>query len=195
MRYLLAVDPSLTCSGWAIFSIQPAKLCAVGKIKSLPATTPLPTRYDDLQKQIAQIFNYFELGNLDIVICEAQTTMRDPRAAFKVEQVRGIFETLGRERACRVPGRLNPRTIQYEAMGLRGKQLKREIVKATAVATVKSLYQKDLESFGLGSEKSTVTSEDLKRHQDIVDAILIGHVAVSRLKTAIQTGVSVESCF
>ena len=186
----MAVDPSLTCSGWAIFSASEGTLCAVGKIKSLPAAQPLPLRYVDLQQQIAELFTHFDLGNLDLVICEAETTMKDPRAAFRVERVRGIFETLARERQCVVPGRINPRTVQFEVMGLRGKQLKREIVKDTATQTVLSLYSKDLDSFGLLQK-----GQKLKSHQDIVDAILLGHLAVSRLRNALRSGVSIESCF
>ena len=177
MRYVLAVDPSLTCTGWAMFDLSADSLMAVGKIKSLPPTShALPERYVDLQQQISELFVHFELGNLDIVICESETTMKDPKAAFKVERVRGIFETLARERGCAVPGRISPRTVQYEVMGLRGKQLQRSIVKDSAVQTVQALYAGVLKQFGLTS---------MKTHQDIVDAILIGHLATSRLKNAI----------
>jgi len=118
MRYVMAVDPSLTCSGWAIFDISSNSLQAVGKIKSLSASGhSLPERYEDLQRQVSQLFLHFNLGNSDVVICESETTMIDPKAAFKVERVRGIFETLGRERGCIVPGRISPRTVQFEVGG------------------------------------------------------------------------------
>jgi Holliday junction resolvasome RuvABC endonuclease subunit len=187
MRYVMAVDPSLTCSGWAIFDISSNSLQAVGKIKSLSASGhSLPERYEDLQRQVSQLFLHFNLGNSDVVICESETTMIDPKAAFKVERVRGIFETLGRERGCIVPGRISPRTVQFEVMGLRGKQLQRSIVKQSALQTVQSLYADSLRAFGLSVIKS---------HQDIIDAILLGHLATSRLKSALTTGVSIESCF
>jgi hypothetical protein len=112
--------------------------------------------------------------------------MIDPKAAFKVERVRGIFETLGRQHGCSVPGRISPRTVQFEVMGLRGKQLQRSVVKQSALQTVQTLYADSLKAFGLSVVKS---------HQDIIDAILIGHLATSRLKNALKTGVSIESCF
>jgi hypothetical protein len=71
-------------------------------------------------------------------------------------------------------------------MGLRGKQLQRSIVKQSALQTVQSLYADSLRAFGLSVIKS---------HQDIIDAILLGHLATSRLKSALTTGVSIESCF
>jgi Holliday junction resolvasome RuvABC endonuclease subunit len=191
MRYLLAVDPSLTCSGWALFALKTKNLEAVGKIKSLPASENLlSVRYSHLQDQITKLISQLGLGKDDIVLCEAETSVKDPKAAFKVERVRGIFESVARSFGCLVPGRLNPRTVHFEVMGLRGKQLKREIVKDTALHTAFSLYAESFKDFGLGE-----SSKSLKKHQDIIDAILVGHLAVSRVSTAIKTGVPVESCF
>src|SRR5690606_567012 len=135
-KRLLAVDPSLTCSGWALFELATArpgqgKLVAVGKIRSLSPRVPLATRFSDLQRKIVGVYESLSLSGNDVLICESQTTMRDPRAAFKVEQVRGIFETVARSRSLHVPGRINPRSVQSEVMGLRGKQLARAVVKDT----------------------------------------------------------------
>jgi Holliday junction resolvasome RuvABC endonuclease subunit len=191
MRYLLAVDPSLTCSGWALFCLKTKQLLAVGKVKGpKPAGNTLSSRYEDIQNQVSLLFKHFELSSTDIVLCEAETTVKDPKAAFKVERVRGIFETVARTFGCKVPGRVNPRTVHFEVMGLRGKQLKREIIKDTALQTAFSLYASTVKALGLGESSSS-----LKKHQDIVDAILVGHVAVSRINSAIKTGVPVETCF
>jgi Holliday junction resolvasome RuvABC endonuclease subunit len=187
---LISVDPSLTCSGWALFSIKNAQLMAVGKLRSLSPEKPLAIRLQDLHDKISKIFATLELGDDDVLICESPTTMRDPRAAFKVEQVRGIFEEVARQRSMRVPGRLNPRTVQYEVMGLRGKQLKREIVKATALSIARTLYGKAL--LGMGFE---LDDAFLSRHQDIVDAILIGSLGVTRIQSATTTGVTLEEMF
>ncbi len=191
----MAVDPSLTCSGWALFDLSDelaggALLVAVGKIRSLAPSFPLATRLLDLQHKILQIFEQLSLGADDVLICESQTTMRDPRAAFKVEQVRGIFETVARSRALRVPGRINPRSVQSEVMGLRGKQLERAVVKHTAVQIVKSVYGDALSSLGF-----TVDNRNLLRHQDIVDAILVGSLAVSRVQGAERAGFDLEEAF
>lgn len=190
MRYLLSVDPSLTCSGWALFSVTDGSLCAVGKIRSLPPKTGLAKRYIDLQDKITSLFKTLKLGLKDVVVCEAETTMKDPRSAFRVERVRGIFETLARSNQCAVPGRINPRSVHNEIMGLKGKQVKREIVKETAVVIVRNLYGKELGSFGL-----EISSHELKKHQDIVDAILVGHLGVVRVQSAGRAGISIDTLF
>src|SRR5689334_2486040 len=122
-RYLLSVDPSLTCSGWALFSLRSTALMGVGKIRSLPPSHALPDRLNDLQRKVQAVFDQFQLTEKDILVCEAPTTMKDPSAAIKVEQVRGMFESLARTRRVTVPGRINPRTVHHELLGLKGRQL------------------------------------------------------------------------
>lgn len=187
---LFAVDPSLTCSGWALFSVAPSSLLAVGKLKSLPAAVPMSQRLLDLQRRIGAVFDEVQLRPDDVVVCESQTTMRDPRAAFKVEQVRGIFETIARERGAAVPGRLNPRTVQQEVMGLRGKQLRRDVVKRTAVQVVLNVYSEGLKALGF-----PCTEAGLKKHQDVVDAILIGSLAVDKIRAAEHGRMPLEDIF
>jgi Holliday junction resolvasome RuvABC endonuclease subunit len=189
-RRLIAIDPSLTCSGWALFSVKSNRLIGVGKIKSLPAEHALATRLQDLQSKISKTLAMYNLGSVDTLICEAPTTMRDPRAAFKVEQVRSIFEAVGRDRGILVPGRINPRSVQHEVMGLKGKQLERTIVKATAVHTVRTLYGDVLASFGFD-----VTQKNLQRNQDIVDAILLGSLGLVWLNSAEIAGLDPERYF
>ncbi|MCB0332442.1 MAG: hypothetical protein KDD55_03015 [Bdellovibrionales bacterium] len=185
-----AVDPSLTCSGWALFDFQDETLLAVGKVKSLPASEPISGRFEDLQTKIAHIYASLSLGKDDFVVCEAPTTMRDPRAALLVEQVRSIFETLARDRGASVPGRIHPRSVQYEVVGLRGKQLKREVVKSSALEVVSRLYGDALERIGFESSRS-----HLKKHQDVVDAVLIGAYGLSRISQAAATGQPFEEFF
>lgn len=194
-RRLIAVDPSLTCSGWALFQLSQslpggASLVAVGKIRSIGSSYPLATRLLDLQQKVEIVYENLGLCPNDVLICESQTTMRDPRAAFKVEQVRGIFETVARSRSLQVPGRINPRSVQSEIMGLRGKQLERAIVKTTAIKVVSALYGSALEAIGFEPERKNLT-----RNQDIVDAILVGSLAVSRLIGAERGGLSAEEVF
>lgn len=188
----MAVDPSLTCSGWALFGVSTdspgqGSLLAVGKIRSLSPEHALARRYQDLQDKISAVCESLKLAANDVLICESQTTMRDPRAAFKVEQVRGIFETVARSRSLSVPGRINPRTVQSEIMGLRGKQLAREIVKDTAIHIVKTVYGPALEALGFDCDR-----ENLSKNQDIVDAILIGSLALTRFGTALRGGLELE---
>jgi Holliday junction resolvasome RuvABC endonuclease subunit len=186
-KYLIAVDPSLTCSGWAMFELNRHELSAVGKIRSLSSKYPLATRLLDLQRKISNLFTQLGLSQRDILICEAQTTMRDPKAAFKVEQVRGIFETIARSKGLNVPGRLNPRSVHNELLGLRGRQHPREVVKEVAVNVVFNLMGKSLEKIGFPND-----IRKLRENQDIVDAILVGNLALSRIETAQLTSLSIE---
>ncbi|MCB0310939.1 MAG: hypothetical protein KDD42_06880 [Bdellovibrionales bacterium] len=189
-KRLLAIDPSLTCSGWALFAVGTEDLVGVGKIRSLKPGIPLARRLDDLQTKIEDLLEQLKLVSNDVLICESQTTMRDPGAAFKVEQVRGIFESVARGRGIEVPGRINPRSVQYELMGLTGRQVKRQQVKLNAVQTVERLYRESLLRIGFNCETAA-----LIRHQDIVDAILVGSLALTRLKTAQLTSTPLAEMF
>ena len=189
-RRLIAVDPSLTCSGWALFSADSGKLLGVGKLKSLGPTHPYASRLKDLQERIGKMLLGVGLGKNDVLLCEAPTTMKDPRAAIMVEQVRSIFETLGRDRGIIVPGRINPRSVHHQVMGLRGKQMARLQVKETAVEIVFSLYKGALEEIGFRAGRA-----ELARHQDIVDAILIGNLGVTWIQEAKLLGISLEEFF
>jgi len=180
----------LTCSGWALFRILDGKLLGVGKIKSQPPKFELSERLVDLQEKVSGLLDRLELGLNDVLVTEAPTTMRDPRAAILVEQVRGIFETLARSRTARVPGRINPRSVHHQMMGLRGKQLPRNMVKGTAIKTVRQLYGQSLQALGF-----PIAGKELSRHQDVVDAILIGAVALSWVRSARNAKVSMELVF
>lgn len=189
-RYLMAVDPSLTCSGWALFSIEEGNLVAVGKIKSDPPKVSLALRMQKLQERVGGVFAKIGLGARDILVCEAPTTMKDPHNTIKVEQVRGLFESGARTLGATVPGRINPRSVQYEVMGLKGKQVARAEVKQAAVRTALYLFAPRLEQLGLIPDEV-----ELKRHQDIIDALLIGRLALIRVKSARDAGLAVESSF
>ena len=187
---ILSVDPSLTCSGWALFDIIREALLGVGKIRALGPKVSLNLRLKDLQTRVTELLDGLQFGAEDILVCEAQTTMRDPKAAIKVEQVRGIFETVARDRGVFVPGRVNPRTIHNEIMGLRGRQLARPIVKDTAVRLVEVQFRSQLAALGFPSDGG-----QLRKHQDIVDAILIGTFSVARIRHAVSAGFPLEELF
>ncbi len=189
-RYLFSVDPSLTCSGWALFCVSSKELRAVGKISSIPAKNQLSVRLHDLQFKINKVLSDLSLTSEDILICESPTAMKDPNAAIKVEQVRSIFEALGRSMGINVPGRINPRTVQHEVLGIKGKQIKRTLVKEMAVEAVFNLYSRSLKNLGFPVDRI-----NLKKNQDIVDAILIGSLAVTRLYTAQSGGIAIRDIF
>lgn len=187
-RSLLAVDPSLTCSGWALFSIGKGTISAVGKIKSDPPSMVIGERLRKLQSRIEEVFSKLALGADDVLVCEAATTVKDPHNALKVENVRSMFEAVARSRSVRVPGRINPRSVQFEVMGLKGKQLARPEVKDMAVRTVEFLFAPELSRLG-------IEISSLKKHQDIVDALLVGRLALTRIHSAYDAEVSLDSVF
>jgi Holliday junction resolvasome RuvABC endonuclease subunit len=189
-RNLLAVDPSLTCSGWVLFRVRDGAVTSAGKIKSAPSRVQLAERLRGVQANIEAVLQRLNLGSGDVLVCEAPTTMKDPLNALKVEQVRSIFESVARTRQVTVPGRVASRSVQFEVMGLVGKQLPRSEVKATALRTAEYLYSESLRRLGLLRE-----DVPLKRHQDIVDALLIGRLALSRIHAAREATVSLESMF
>lgn len=192
MKYsrIICIDPSLTCSGWALFSISTGSLLGIGKIRSLPATHNLSDRLNDLQERISELFIELKLNPKDILICEAATTIIDPSSLIKLEQVRGIFETLARANKILVPGRLNPNAVHREVLGMKGKQLDRVTIKSMAVYAVEKLYSRHLKALNFNHDLA-----NLKKNQDIVDAILLGHVALARVNTSYSTGIALQDLF
>ncbi|MEY4701484.1 MAG: Crossover junction endodeoxyribonuclease RuvC [Pseudomonadota bacterium] len=189
-RHLLAVDPSLTCSGWVLFRVRDGEVTSAGKIRSAPPSVPLAERLKGVQANIEMVLQRLNLGSNDVLVCEAPTTMKDPHNALKVEQVRSMFESLARTRQVTVPGRVAARSVHFEVMGLVGKQIPRGEVKATAVRTAEYLYAEPLRRLGLLRE-----DVPLKKHQDIVDALLIGRLALSRIQAAQDAAVPLENMF
>jgi Holliday junction resolvasome RuvABC endonuclease subunit len=187
---LIAIDPSLTCTGWAMFSLNDGVLRGVGKIKSLPPATPMAERLLRLQLRIAELMESLHLGERDILVCEGQTSMLDPKAAIKVEQVRGIFEVLARQRGVLVPGRVNPRSVQKELLNFRGAQQKRYDVKIAACRVVKSVFEEQLKAIGFDT-----LFKNFIKHQDITDAILVGSLAVIRVRDAKNAKVKIADLF
>jgi Holliday junction resolvasome RuvABC endonuclease subunit len=177
IRYVMTVDPSLVCSGWALFDYLSGELVGVGQIRSSPNQRIFSERIAYIQERIVKVLISCQLGNKDILVCEGPTSMKDPAAAIKVEQVRGIFETIARQNQVTVPGRVNPRSVQSSVLGMRGCQLKRQLVKESAVVMVMQCYARPLERLGF-----EVTKVALKKYQDIVDAILVGAYVMSQLK-------------
>jgi hypothetical protein len=76
-------------------------------------------------------------------------------------------------------------------MGLYGKQIPRNEVKAAAVQTACALYGGDLHRIGLCSGDAS----SLRRHQDIVDAVLVGRFALTKCSAAFDGGFSLEDMF
>ena len=188
---LLAVDPSFTCSGWALFGIPDGQVLGVGELRGVAPGPAVAARLRCFLTKVTDLYQALGLSPRDLVVVEAATTMRDPRAAQLVEQVRGIFEVLARAAGAAVPGRLNPRSVQFEVMALRGAQGQRAEVKRAAQTVAETLYGARLRELGV----LTGVPGELKRHQDIVDALLVGTLAVSRLRGALASGVSLESVF
>lgn len=183
MRYLLAIDPSLTASGWALFEISSSNLLDVGVITAPSAAHLLASRLMVLQERVDKLFNEMALSKDDYMVLEGPAPLvLNPQSAQKVELVRGIFETLARSRGVTVPGRINPRTVQAELLGMQGAQLARPQVKKIARTVAEQMYSSEFKSRG-------------KVAQDIIDATLVGTVALSRLRLAQKSDQDILTLF
>lgn len=193
------MDPSLTCSGWALFALNDGLPCAIGVISPPGTELALATRIELLQREVEQLLESFQLGTGDLLVCEGPAPLvLNPQSALKVEGVRGVFETVARSRGVSVPGRLNPRTVQSELLGMKGKQLDRRTVKEWARAAAIQLYGSRLDRLLAKQEllrKDAVPGRPAKISQDAIDALLIGAVAVGRFKLSASSGLSVEEVF
>ncbi|RMD85658.1 MAG: hypothetical protein D6808_04815 [Candidatus Dadabacteria bacterium] len=188
---LMAVDPSLTCSGWALFDIKEECVIGVGKIKAPKPPIPLQERLLQVHYRVESLFKKVKLGKNSVLVCEEATSIKDPHSTFKVEQVRGIFECAARYNNVCVPGRINPRSVQTDLLGMgSGRQLTRNAVKEAARSFVSTVYNDQLEKIGFNTDKEALAS-----NQDIVDAILLGALALSYIKAASLSRESLYSVF
>lgn len=179
MAALLAVDPSLTASGWALFSVESGELKEYGVMSPPPPSVPLATRLRSLQSDIQALFMRLEFGERDVLVCEGPAPLvLNPESAMRVEQVRSIFEATARALGMEVPGRINPRTVQSEILGMRGKQLARKLVKESAKVTFHRIF-----------------GEHPGIRQDAIDAALVGLVALSRVQLATAGSIPLVDVF
>lgn len=188
-KRLLAIDPSLSSSGWALFEIASEKLIAVGTLKSKYEKNKFFQRISKLQFEIGALLDNLELNSNDLLVVETATTIKDPDATLKVEQVRAIFEALARLKGMCVPGRVNPRSVHYEILGLKGKQLSRDMIKSAAFSVATKIFSQDL-------SRLNISEDMLIKEQDIVDAMLIGSLCLVRINQANASSTSsIEDCF
>lgn len=182
MSYLFALDPSLTSSGWALFCLKTLEPKLTGTLKSLSTNFTLEQRLNDLQRQVSKLYSDLRIGKQDYFICEGPAPLvLNPNSAMKVERVRGLFETMARELRVNVLGRINPRTVQAELMGLKGKQIERKEVKRIARELANRMFSSYL--------------KENKANQDIIDALLIGALVSSKVKLARDTKVDLQLLF
>ena len=187
---LLAVDPSLKASGWVLFDIENEMPVKAGIITPPGPGLSLAERLLCLQSDVVRLIQGLDLGQEDILVCEGPAPLvLNPMSSIKVEHVRGIFETVARSNSIIVPGRINPRTVQIELIGLRGRQIERKEVKRAARDISERLFG------GLLSEISEMQGKNRQLSQDIVDAALIGVVAVSKIKMCQKIGIDIYSAF
>lgn len=190
---LIAIDPSLTASGWALFSVSRNQPLALGVVSPPGPSMQLACRLNHLQMQVEDLVSQLELQSGDILVCEGPAPLvLNPDSALKVERVRSIFESVARCRGISVPGRINPRTVQTELLGMRGRQISRVEVKDWARRAVERLYgDLPLKLPMVGQAKRR--KKELP--QDVVDALLIGSLAVSRVQLSNKSKLSLETVF
>ncbi|MCC6221555.1 MAG: hypothetical protein IT291_09985 [Deltaproteobacteria bacterium] len=190
---LLAIDPSLRASGWAAFCLRSAKPICVGVVSAPGPAELLSKRLDALQSKLEQLFDSLEMAKGDILVCEGPAPLvLNPLSALKVERVRSMFETIARTRKVDVPGRLNPRTVQTELLGLRGAQLPRKKVKLIARQVAERLYGDNLSKLFLNNGH---VSSKRQLPQDVVDAVLVGVSVLARIQVACSTGMKLNELF
>lgn len=182
---LIAIDPSLRSSGWVLFDIQNESILDGGVLSAPNARNILANRFENLQTQVTELFRRLSLSIHDILVVEGPAHLvLNPSTAIKIEQVRGIFESVARSMGVVVPGRINPRTVQTELLGLKGKQLPREQIKAMAYQVATRLF---------GGALHTMINDNKPRKkeiicQDVIDASLIGALVIARIKYCQLTG-------
>lgn len=171
---LLSIDPSLTSSGWSLFDLSTGSLIAYGILSPPKPPLPLSQRLKIFQNDVGELFQTLKLSNKDFLVCEGPGQLvLNPMSSLKVERVRSIFESMARSLGVMVPGRINPRSVQSEVLGLKGRQADRKTVKEITRATVNTLFNKEL-------------SRHKKVKQDIIDAIALGVYVMPRIQNAIQ---------
>ena len=191
---LLAVDPSLTASGWSLFSVHNAKLLDVGIIVPAGPQVALSKRLEELQEKVSELFRTLKLQAGDYLVCEGPAHLvLNPQSALKLERVRGIFEAVARSLKVSVPGRINPRTVHVEVLGLYGKQARRNDVKKSAQVVCTQLFGTELNS--ILQNKNVSGRSANKIPQDITDATLIGALCVSKIQICLRSGVEVGEAF
>lgn len=189
---LLAIDPSLTCSGWALFCVATENLLGFGTLRAPGTKFSMATRLEELQRMSDALLVQLGMQANDFLLCEGPAQLvLNPQSSLKVEQVRSLIESVARSRGLIVPGRLNPRTVQTELLGMRGAQIKREEVKRWARATAERLFGKELAKVPCNGE----LLEGGVIPQDCIDAILIGVLATARIKSALRSNTDPISAF
>ena len=192
---LLAVDPGLSTCGWALFSLDTALPLRVGTLSPPDRRELMPTRLKFLQRGAGVILEKTGLGQGDFLVCEgAAHVALNPRTSLLLEQVRTLFETLARGCGAAVPGRVNPRSVQHQLLGARGKQLRRDCVKALGKRAALQLYGELLSSLEY-TRISCSKSRTGRVEQDIFDALLVGTVAAVKIKQCFSSGLDVDVAF
>jgi len=196
---LLAIDPSLTASGWVLFDFDNSIPLASGVLSPPGPKLSLAKRLDQLQQSVEDLLLELKVHGGDILICEGPAPLvLNPQSSLKVERVRSIFESVARSMNLTVPGRINPRTVQSELLGMRGPQLPRPVVKDCARKIAMQLYGDQLTSLWSkrrGAPKKKGTERKQKIPQDIIDAVLIGALAITKIKLCIISGNDISDAF
>lgn len=183
---VLAIDPGLTVSGWAVLDAQSGGLLLCGTTRPPGPSIKLETRLEVFQSLASSLFSRLALTQLDAVVCEAAAPLvLNPASAEKVERVRSTWESVARANSVPVLERVNPRTIQTQMLGLRGAQAIRADVKRIARSVAQHIFGQSTLGFvelehGREWEEGRLAIADLT--QDAIDALLLGSYAVTLIK-------------
>ncbi|MDR2338329.1 MAG: hypothetical protein LBE20_06795 [Deltaproteobacteria bacterium] len=191
-KKLLAIDPSLTSTGWVLFDLQTGTIRQFGILNDPGPKIVLARRLAILQQEIEALLSAVELQAGDVLVCEGPAHLvLNPQSALKVEHVRGMFEVLARKRGVDVPGRVNPRIIHTEILGLKGKQVKRAEVKKIARSVAERLFVKEFAN----NQNNKLNSRRKVLSQDIIDAALIGAFCITQIDLCQKLKIDLAEAF
>ena len=161
---ILAMDPSLSCIGWALMETGEDELRHLEWVSSWGKAEPTGTTFDDKLASAGAIAERVLRGaSADILAVEMPVVYRNPQTTIKLAQVVGVVRWAAHHWVDRVieiqPGG------RLAALGL-PVRLKRPIAKELVINVVNNLY------------KRTFTMED----HDIADAVAVGHAALAELR-------------
>lgn len=168
-EYILAIDPALSTTGYAVINRHTLELLCVGKITTLPKT-PDDYRINEI---VTKLFSIATNHSVTHVILEDGYIGANAKTAIQLATLRGAIIGVFSFNKYSVHHML-PSEIR-KAVGVGGNAKKEEVAKA-----ITSMYQNDEKLISVGSYSDKYNKN---KTSDIYDAISIG-VAFCKKVTA-----------
>ncbi|MCS6961758.1 MAG: crossover junction endodeoxyribonuclease RuvC [Deltaproteobacteria bacterium] len=170
MQKVLAVDPSSSSLGWAIIDTREIPLDA--GVFYYNTDISISNRVKHIVNEIKHIIDCYNLKRGDYFVVESSAGCINPRTFLILERIRGAGEAVALLNGLTVLGRINPRSIHVNLLGIK-KSLARVFVKSA----IRSYVEKQFSAFLKSAE-----IEVIPKNQDVFDALLLGYYFVRILK-------------